>query len=225
MKRIRKETVAFSSRIMAASFAMVLAFSPLGAYSNAGAEKETVQAAAAYPSKYTQTVKMEELIKPALLNQWNNSDNMYEQLEQMLLYKTINQGNILTLSQQGVKFPAESLKKLAAEGLISGYLYKLISGLPYETSDFKDVFDASYYYAANPDIQGVVSNDEQALFNDFLTNGMAAGRAGSATFNPAYLKANYPALAVNLGDNNMNYYVYYIIYGKDNMMIADRLLK
>ncbi len=201
----------------------VTAFAANAAFGNI-CTRASVYAAAAYPSKYTQTISMEELVKPALSNVWNNSDNMYEQLEQMLLYKTINQGTILSFSNEGITISAEALSKLATEGLISGYLYKLIAGLPYEASDFKDVFDASYYYAANPDLQGTLSTDEKALFADFLTNGMALGRNASATFNLAYFKANYPNLQASLGDNNMNYYVYYIIYGKDMGLVADRLI-
>ena len=79
----------------------------------------TAQASPAYPSKYTQTVSIAELVKPALVNQWNDSDNMYEQLEQMLLYKSIDQGQLITYAQQGVKIPAAALQKLAVEGLIS----------------------------------------------------------------------------------------------------------
>lgn len=181
-------------------------------------------AASAYPSKYTQTVSIAELVKPALMNQWNNSDNMYEQLEQMLLYKSIDQGTILTYAQQGVQIPAAALQKLAAEGLISGYLYKTIAGLPYEASDYKDVFDANYYYAANPDLQGIVSPDANSLFNHFLTQGMAEGRNGSASFNLAYFKKNYPSLAQSMGGSNVNYYLYYIIYGKDKGLVANRLI-
>ena len=184
----------------------------------------TVQAAPAYPSKYTQTVSIADLVKPALMNKWNDSDNMYEQLEQMLLYKSIDQGQIITYAGQGVVIPTAALQKLAAEGLISGYVYKTVAGLSYEASDFKDVFDAGYYYAANPDLQGVVALDEKSLFDHFVTVGMAQGRAGSASFNPAIFMKNYPKLLAGLGNSLPNLYTYYIVYGKDKGLVADHLI-
>ena len=185
----------------------------------------TAQASPAYPSKYTQTVSIAELVKPALVNQWNDSDNMYEQLEQMLLYKSIDQGQLITYAQQGVKIPAAALQKLAVEGLISGYVYKTVAGLSYEPSDFKDVFDANYYYAVNPDLQGIVANDENSLFNHFITVGMAQGRTASVSFNPVIFMQNYPQLAAGLGNSFSNFYTYYIVYGKDKGLVANKLLK
>ena len=90
---------------------------------------------------------MEELLLPALSNPWTDANGTYRQLKQALRFKTLYQGNILSLWQKGARIPAESLRMLSEEGLISGYLYKLIAGLPFAASDFRDVFNANYYYA------------------------------------------------------------------------------
>ena len=186
----------------------------------------SASAAPAYESRWTQTISMEELLLPALSNPWTDANGTYRQLKQALRFKTLYQGNILSLWQKGARIPAESLRMLSEEGLISGYLYKLIAGLPFAASDFRDVFNANYYYAANPDLAAAgIPLDENQLFQHFLTQGMAQGRVAAPSFNLSYFKANYPQLEKAMGCSNVNWYLYYILYGKDNGQVADRLLK
>ena len=42
-------------------------------------------------------------------------------------------------------------------------------------------FDAAYYLARYPDLQQAIGNDEDALFNHYVTCGMAEGRVAVAT--------------------------------------------
>ena len=185
----------------------------------------TAHAAAAYDSKWTQTYTMEELLMPALAKN-TDAKGVYEQLRQALRFKTIYPGNILDMWEKGAKIPADAARLLADDGLITSYVYKMISGQALEASDFSDVFDAAYYYGANPDLAAAgVPYDEQTLFLDFLENGMAAGRNASAEFNLSCYKKNYPSLVKAFGDNNANYYMHYMLFGKAMGQVADKLLK
>lgn len=181
-------------------------------------------AAPAYDSKYTQQYSMEYLLIPSLLKN-TDARGVYRQLKQAMRYQTITQGDIWDMYLQGCNIPALAVQCLYNDQMVSGYLYKTIAGLPYESSDFKDVFDPVFYWCAYPEVQEKIPvYDEQQVLNNWLTEGMAAGRMGSAEFNLDYYKANYPDLAAVFGDNNINYYLHYIIYGKDKGMIADKLL-
>ena len=79
----------------------------------------SASAAPAYESRWTQTISMEELLLPALSNPWTDANGTYRQLKQALRFKTLYQGNILSLWQKGARIPAESLRMLSEEGLIS----------------------------------------------------------------------------------------------------------
>jgi hypothetical protein len=70
-----------------------------------------------------------------------------------------------------------------------------------------------------------VAYDENTLFQDFLNAGMTLGRVANSEFNLAIFKANYPELEAALGDNNVNYYIFYILIGKDSGMNASTLLE
>lgn len=208
MKKIRLRFTA------AVSAAVILAGSAL-----------PVRAAAAYDSDYTQTVTMESLLIPALMNPKTNDDGVYRQLYQALRFQKLTQGSIFDMYQKGVRYPVAALQKLAADGLISTYLYKLMAGLPQGPEDFAPVFNAAYYYAANPDLAAAgIPYDENTLFVNFLTSGMQAGRIASAEFNPSYFQINYPQFAAALGDNPAAGYVFYLIYHEDYQLDCSRRL-
>ena len=48
-----------------------------------------------------------------------------------------------------------------------------------------------------------------------MVNGMPEGRIGSFEFNPALYRAANPELSALFGDNWMNYYIHYILIGKE----------
>ena len=122
----------------------------------------------------------------------------------------------MQLLQEGYRIPADVLQRLYAEGWISGYLYKTVSGQPFTVADFKDVFDAAYYVSANPVIAAAVQNgtlpgDEMSLFLNYLTCGIPAGLNGSSSFSFAYFEEHYPQIAKALGNDKMAEAAYYIL--------------
>ena len=183
----------------------------------------SVQAKAAYDTKYSQSISMESLLLPALTNSFTDATGVYQQLKQALRYQRIYQGNILNMINSGANIPADSLKKLYNDGLISGFLYHFGTNQAFTTDDYKDVFDPVWYWAANPDLQAAYGTyDPNTMLVDFLTTGMALGRSANQTFNLSYFKSNYPWLQQYLGDDNANYYLFYILFGKDMGMTADK---
>ena len=184
-----------------------------------------VQAKAAYDTKYSQSISMESLLLPALTNRFTNANGVYTQLKQALRYQKIYQGNILNLINQGANIPADALKKLYEEGLISGFLYHFGTGQAFTADDYKDVFDPVWYWASNPDLQAAYGTyDENTMLVDFLTTGMSLGRSSSQSFQLSYFKSNYSWLQKYLGEDNANYYLFYILFGKDMGMTADKLI-
>lgn len=68
------------------------------------------------------------------------------------------------------------------EGGFLGWI-DIIYYAPYADGiDYTAVFDVEYYYANNPDLQQTIGKNDALLFQDFLDNGMALGRQGSAYF-------------------------------------------
>lgn len=178
-----------------------------------------------YVSDYSMTISMKSLLIP-VLNATSDSKAIYRQLINALAYRQITSVDIFEMRAEGVNIPDDVLKQLADDGLIPSYTYKFFSGEPYTAEDFADVFDYTYYYGANPDLMAAgVAYDENTLFQDFLNAGMTLGRVANSEFNLAIFKANYPELEAALGDNNVNYYIFYILIGKDSGMNASTLLE
>jgi|GEM_PF-1292938 len=170
-------------------------------------------AAAAYDSDYTKTYTFENLIKPALTNQYTNEQGIYRQLELAFRYRVLTQGEVLDLYDLGYTVPVGVLAKLYNAGYINGYVYHRATGSAITMDDMKDVFDAEYYYNAYPDLQKAYGYDESALFNHFMTSGMSEGRRGSLSFDPVYFKNTYKDVADELGDDMSLYYIHYILHG------------
>lgn len=76
------------------------------------------------------------------------------------------------------------------------------------------VFDPSYYYNSNPDLQAAYGYDENALLNHYLTFGLKEGRSGSAEFNAATYKNNYSDLSQTFGNDYLSYCYHYMNFGK-----------
>lgn len=79
---------------------------------------------------------------------------------------------------------------------------------------YECIFNAGYYAARYPDLAAVFGSDEAALFNHFVTCGMAEGRQGSAEFDVNFYCAAYPDLAAAFGSNLQAYYNHYVMAGK-----------
>ena len=73
-----------------------------------------------------------------------------------------------------------------------------------------DIFDAKYYAAMYPDVAAAVGNDEEALFEHFVTHGLAEGRVMSQSFNVNAYRSAYKDLNDAFGKDIMAYYRHYI---------------
>lgn len=79
--------------------------------------------------------------------------------------------------------------------------------------DYKLVFDSTFYYENNPDLQSTLGNDQQKLLEHFVLNGMAEGRKGSSNFDVMIYKNNNSDLAAAYGDDLKKYYEHFISSG------------
>ena len=82
-------------------------------------------------------------------------------------------------------------------------------------ASYQCVFDANYYASRYPDLQAAFGNNQAALFNHFVTCGMAEGRQGCAEFDVNYYRATYADLQAAFGDNLPVYYNHYMTCGKN----------
>lgn len=200
-KNIKLKVSLILSSLMAA--ALIFTVSPIAA-----------QAKPAYNTKWKNAYSWAELIAPALSKN-TDAKGVYEQLKSGIQYQLISDGDILSLyRREGSVAPVEALRMLNAEGLVSGYLYKTVSGLPLTAADLSDVYNTDYYYNANPDLQLAIGYNPDALFSHFITSGMAEGRQGIGNFNVANYAKKNPAVEKLYGKNYTMYYYHYILFGK-----------
>ena len=76
----------------------------------------------------------------------------------------------------------------------------------------KQIFDAEYYLAQNPDLVELYGNDIEALFNHFCTLGIFEGRTCNANFDPAAYASAYEDLSL-FGNDILKYYEHYLTVG------------
>lgn len=179
-------------------------------------------------TSHTQQVDMVDLIAPAL---FKNTDpvGVALQLSTAMRYGQLTQGDIWEMMQQGYAIPAEALKVLADGGQISGFLYKQAAKLAPTCSDLSPILDMDYYVNHNPEVlarvqSGALPLTDEAVAADFMTIGMQEGLPGSEDFQLDIFQANYPALAQKIG-SKADCYLYFLIYGKEQGLVADHLLK
>ncbi len=79
---------------------------------------------------------------------------------------------------------------------------------------FRAVFDASYYYNANPDVAAACGKSDAALFKHFTTFGIYEGRSGNREFNALAYKERNPDLQQAFGSDLAEYCRHYISFGK-----------
>lgn len=210
MKRIQNRTRRMAAVLAGVTAAGVLAFA---------APAVPAKAAAAYPTRFTQTVSWEQTILPALLRN-TDAGMVARQIENAFRYRVMTEGDVVDLYHAyGAQIPVQALAKLQADGYITGYTVKNITGEPLVWTDLATVFDPAYYYASAAPLMagaGIILDpaDTDALFQNFLQYGMPLGLRASANFDPAYYKTQYPELTKALGDDNTMYYVHYLLYGR-----------
>lgn len=83
------------------------------------------------------------------------------------------------------------------------------------------VFDKTYYYENNPDLQTAVGDDYDKLVKHFIENGMAEGRSASSSFNVSTYKENNPDLVEVFGDDLPSYYYHYMNSGYNEGRVAN----
>lgn len=93
------------------------------------------------------------------------------------------------------------------------FLPMRVQAAPFSAEQYALVFDSTYYAGANPDVAAALGSDANLLFQHFLTNGMAEGRQGCATFNVYTYAQNNPDLFIVFGANLPAYYNHYITSG------------
>lgn len=103
------------------------------------------------------------------------------------------------------------VKRLAAFVLVCAMLFS--STLMASAAELRDLFDANYYAAANPDLKAVYGNSPEALYQHFITAGIYEGREASPLFNVVEYKKAYPTLEAVLGSDYSQYYQHYLNNG------------
>ena len=87
--------------------------------------------------------------------------------------------------------------------------------------DYSAVYDGAYYYGRYADLQKAFTVDpgqvqlvdDAALLRHFVSNGMAEGRRGSASFNVRFYQYRYPDLQAAFGTDLKSYYLHYVNSG------------
>ena len=76
----------------------------------------------------------------------------------------------------------------------------------------RQLFDADYYLAQNPDLAALFRGDVEALFNHFCTLGVFEGRTCNPNFDPAAYASAYEDLSL-FGNDILKYYEHYLTVG------------
>ena len=92
----------------------------------------------------------------------------------------------------------------------------------YETSatrlqldTIRSLFNAKEYAAMYPDVVKELGNNEEALWNHFVTYGFSEGRSMNKNFNVFAYRACYEDLQKAFGDDLFAYYEHYIQFGQN----------
>ena len=89
-----------------------------------------------------------------------------------------------------------------------------------KAEDYKLIFESTYYYNNNPDLQTTIGSNGQKLLEHFVNNGMAEGRRGCSTFDVKVYKDNNSDLAALYGDDLKKYYEHYMNCGYNEQRVA-----
>lgn len=87
-------------------------------------------------------------------------------------------------------------------------------------NQYSSVYNYKDYIKYNSDLAAVFGDNQKALFEHFINNGIKEGRQASSEFNLAAYKANNPDLVALFGDDNIKYYEHYMAGGKAEGRVA-----
>lgn len=85
----------------------------------------------------------------------------------------------------------------------------------YNGRDYKDIFNAEYYYNRYGDLRNTYGKDAEKLLKHFVLYGMKEGRQGNEEFDVKVYRAKYGDLENAYDDDWERYYIHYIIAGKE----------
>lgn len=107
------------------------------------------------------------------------------------------------------------MKKFLRKVLVVSLSLVLFSSLTLSVSaaSLKDLFDADYYLEQYPDLQKVLGDNEEALYNHYIIFGLKEGRNASTLFDVNKYREMYPDLEAAFGDNWQAYAEHYVSLG------------
>lgn len=80
-------------------------------------------------------------------------------------------------------------------------------------ASLRDYFDARYYASLYPDLQDAYGDDEEGLYQHYITFGIKEGRSASRVFNVNKYREKYADLDAAFGDDWDAYATHYTVYG------------
>lgn len=80
-------------------------------------------------------------------------------------------------------------------------------------ASLKDYFDAKYYASLYPDLQAAYGDDEEGLYEHYITFGIKEGRSASRVFNVNKYREKYKDLENAFGDDWDAYANHYAVFG------------
>ena len=121
-----------------------------------------------------------------------------------------------------VEFMDGSKQTVSEKQLYSEKYNHVLQGKPFLGAlvQYASVYNYKDYMKYNPDLAATFSDNQKALFEHFINNGMKEGRQANSKFNLSAYKANNPDLVSIFGDDNVKYYEHYISCGKAEGRIA-----
>ena len=107
------------------------------------------------------------------------------------------------------------LKKAFKSDHVAAFNHFISTGWK-ENRDLSPVFHLGYYKEKNNDIVKVYGEDNTAeIMNHFLVYGLKEGRISSPNFSLQAYKKKNKDLVEKFGDDNKEYYIHYLIEGKE----------
>lgn len=122
---------------------------------------------------------------------------------------TLNANRMSTANTANNNAVSESNTQTAAAANNAATSTVVISDTSYDNV----AFNASYYANKNKDVYDIYGDDAKALYNHFITSGIAEGRQSSAQFNVSVYKSNNQDLSDAFGDDLIKYYEHFIECG------------
>ena len=124
--------------------------------------------------------------------------------------------NSFKVNKVVVEFMDGSKQTISEKQLYGEKYNHVLQGTPFldTVNQYAAVYNYKDYMNYNPDLAAIFSDNQKALFEHFINNGMKEGRQASSEFILAAYKANNPDLVAIFGDDNAKYYEHYISSGK-----------